>query len=133
MADVGKAITYLLSNGTSGVTPYPDYAEPEVFDNTNEEYVTYQVQGTDPSDTKSGVSLVDEVEVDIILFGKSYSSLLSLADKVRADLDRASYGTYNGVELNGVQFVTTDSDFDRITERHEIEQTYRFRVKNPVA
>ncbi|HMA78194.1 MAG TPA: hypothetical protein VKP88_03550, partial [Candidatus Paceibacterota bacterium] len=64
-------------------------------------------------------------------FGKSYSSAVSLSDKVRTDLDRVAYGTYNGVELNGVQFLSIDEDFDPITERHEIEQSYRIRVKNP--
>ena len=132
MADVGKAITSLLENGATGVAPYPFYAEPETFDNTNEEYITYAVRSVAPSDTKSGVSLVDEVEVEVVCFGKSYLSLLSLADNVRSDLDRAAYGTYNGVQLGGVQYVSTDEDFDRITERHEIEMVFRFRVKNPV-
>ncbi|HMA77630.1 MAG TPA: hypothetical protein VKP88_06355 [Candidatus Paceibacterota bacterium] len=131
MSKVGAAISKILEDGTASVSPYPAYAEPETFDNTNEEYVTYRVRSIEPSDTKQGPSLLDHVEVDILIFGKSYLSAVSLSDKVRTDLDRVAYGTYNGVELNGVQFLSIDEDYDPITERHEIEQSYRIRVKNP--
>lgn len=132
MSDVGKAIANILANGTTGEAPYPGHADPETYSNDRQEYITYQLRNVDPSDTKSGVSTVDEVEVEIICYGISYPDLLTLAAKVRADLDRVSYGTYDGVELNGVQFLTSDGDYDQITGRHEIEQVYIIRVKNPV-
>jgi hypothetical protein len=132
MSDVGKAIANILANGTTSEAPYPGHADPETYSNDRQEYITYQLRNVDPSDTKSGVSTLDEVEVEIICYGISYPDLLTLAAKVRADLDRVSYGTYDGVELNGVQFLTSDGDYDEITGRHEIEQVYIIRVKNPV-
>lgn len=129
MSNVGRAIANILANGDTGEAPYPGHADPETYSNDREEYITYQVRSNEPSDTKSGVSTLDEVEVEIICYGNSYPDLLTLAQNIRSDLDRVAYGTYDTVELNGVQFITSDEDYDHITGRYEIEQVFTFRVK----
>lgn len=125
MIKVGKAVFNILAGGTTAMQPHPDFSRNENLDT----YIVYRILNNTPSDTKSGPSTLDEVEVGISIYSTSFDTLSDLSDKVRADLDRAAYGTYETIELNGIQFVDEDSGFDPVSERYENEQRYIFRVK----
>ena len=125
MIELGKAISGILENGTTSLVPHPDFAKNETGDN----YIVYSIRNNTPSDTKSGASTLDEVDVNIRIYSKSVGKLSDMSTKVRADLDRLAHGTYYGVDLNGVQYQDEDTNFDPFTKRYENEQTYVFRVK----
>lgn len=127
--EIGKAINAILSGGSTSMKPHPDFGRNE-HGNT---YITYRETGVTPSDTKSGASTLDEVEVEIVVFSDSISTASDLAKKVRLDLDRKPYGVYGGVSLGGVQFRDEDTDYNPTTNRYEIEQSYIFRVRRSLS
>ena len=127
--NVGKAVYGILS-GTSAVTDivstniFPEIAEQE----TATPFIVYQLQGVAPEDTHDGPSKLDEVRMEIICFSDSYNGAADLADKVRGALDRVS-GTYNGVNVESVQFNNVDIEIEYDPRRYSQVTTYTFRIK----
>lgn len=128
MIEVGKAINDILSNGLTGRNAHPEFSQNDFGDT----YIVYQIVNNTPSDTKDFVSTLDEVEVEISIYSKTFSEVASISATVRADLDRVAYGAYGGVNLNGVQYQDEDSGFDPISKRYECEQRYIFRVQRTI-
>ena len=127
--NVGKAVYGILSS-TSAVTDivgtniFPEIAEQE----TATPFIVYQLQGVSPEDTHDGPSKLDEVRMEIICFSDSYNGAADLADKVRGALDRVS-GTYNGVNVESVQFNNVDIEIEYDPRRYSQVTTYTFRIK----
>jgi hypothetical protein len=92
--------------------------------------ITVKVINNDPSDTKSGVSGLDQVEVEVISYGETYSSALAVSKAVRTALDRTS-GTYNGEVIQSIRFLDQFTDYEEINNKpiHYIEQNFKVRVK----
>lgn len=94
--------------------------------------VTVDQTDIDPSDTKSGVSSLDEEIVTVTSYDSVFSSCRSLADDCRAALDRAS-GTHGGVVIqsNGIQFLNEFVDKEEVNNAKVffIEQNYKVRVE----
>jgi hypothetical protein len=127
--NVGKAVYGILSS-TTAVTDivstniFPEIAEQE----TATPFIVYQLQGVAPEDTHDGPSKLDEVRMEIICFSDSYNGAADLADKVRGALDRVS-GTYNGVNVESVQFNNVDIEIEYDPRRYSQVTTYTFRIK----
>ena len=122
---VGKAINEILQNGATNLPAQPDFAQNDF----NDTYIVYRVVNITPSDTKSGVSTLDEIDVEINIYSNVLSVVADLSTKVRGDLDRVAHGTYAGVTLQGVQFTDEDSGYDFFSRRYECQQTFTFRVE----
>jgi hypothetical protein len=76
-----------------------------------------------------GINFDDEY-YSLIVFSENQDSLLSLAAKVRTDLDRAAHQTILGVAIAGVQYQDASNiDFDDKTMRFEVELRFKVRVK----
>lgn len=127
-SSVGKVIYQTLRLGTSAIKPYPEIASQDIPTNT-EEYVTYRTTGVTPSDTKDGTSRIDEVDVDVFIYANNHENLVSLAETVRADLDRSTRTNVGTVLIDGIQYQGERSDYDYDTKRYVIEQTYTIRLK----
>lgn len=126
---IESAVWKLLKNGQTGIAPHPSYAANDLaIDSGDEEYITYEVTGVTPSDTKSGVSTLDEVEIEVRIFSKNHESLVNLAQDVRSDLDRTPFGTYGTIRVQSSQFIDESQDYDERTQRFMKEQNYIFRV-----
>lgn len=126
--NVGKAIYYLLSNAESvtniaGTRIYPELAEQEAV----APYAVYQIVSVNPDDTNDGPAVIDEVVVDILCVAESYNEAADLATAVRASLDRVR-GTYNGVNVESIQYDSTDSDVQDSPRRYEQTVTLTVRV-----
>ena len=126
----GKALRYLMVNGTVGsdvtIAPY----RADQADDTAGDYIVYTCTQVEPYDTKSGVSTLDEEYYSFVVFSENQDSLLSLAAKVRADLDRAAHQTILGIAIAGVQYQDTSNiDHDDKTMRFEVELRFKVRVK----
>ena len=126
--NVGKAIYYLLSNAQSvtdiaGTRIYPELAEQEAV----APYAVYQIVSVNPDDTNDGPAVIDEVVVDILCVAESYNEAADLATAVRASLDRVR-GTYNGVNVESIQYDSTDSDVQDSPRRYEQTVTLTVRV-----
>lgn len=96
MANIGKAVYGLLSaaTGVTNVTStriYPD----TVPQNAAFPYVVFQVIGTQPTDSKDGVSKLDVVRIQVDCYSTDYDTTDTLSTAVRAALDRYA-GTPSG-------------------------------------
>ena len=109
---VGKAIYSILKDDSTVGAVIGDRIYPNVAMQTSAfPFVVYQVTGDSPTDTKDGVSDLDENAILILCYSQTYSEASTLADKVRTALDRVD-GTYEGVELQGIQYLSYNEDFD---------------------
>ena len=109
---VGKAIYNILSNDAA----LGDIAGDRIYPNVAKQssafpFIVYRITGDAPTDTKDGVSPLDENSVLILCYSASYSTTADLSDLVRDALDRVN-GTYGGINIQGIQFLDFDDDFD---------------------
>ena len=125
----GKAIYSILTSTSAvsaivGTRIYPQIAaQGAAFP-----FVVYVLQDTSPSDTKSGVSTLDEVRYDIIVASENYAEASDLTEKIRTALDRYS-GTVAGVVIDSIQFIDLDVNNDPGTETYLTSAEYIIRVK----
>lgn len=125
----GKAI-YSILTGDSAVSAlvgnrvYPQIAaQGAAFP-----FIVYVLQDTSPSDTKSGVSTLDEVRYDIVVASETYAEASDITNKIRTALDRYT-GTVSGVVIDSIQFIDLDVDNDPATETYVTSSEYIIRVK----
>jgi hypothetical protein len=127
--NAGKAVYGILS-ANSGVTDivstriFPEIAEQEAAT----PFIVYQLQSVDPDDTHDGPSKLDEVRFEFICYADSYNQAADLGEKVRGALDRVS-GTYNGVNVESVQFNDVDVNIEYDPRRYSQVLTFTFRIK----
>ena len=131
--NAGKAIYYLLSNATSvtdicGTRIYPELAEQEA----PTPFVVYEVISVDPDDTNDGPAKLDEVTIDITAVADVYDTCSDLASAIRAAIDRIR-GTYNGVNVDSVQYSTTDTDVMDSPRRYAMTAKYIVRISRDLA
>tara|TARA_R100000664_G_C2758654_1_gene147744 strand:+ start:2115 stop:2510 length:396 start_codon:yes stop_codon:yes gene_type:complete len=129
MSKVGKAIYNILKND-SAVSDITTNISPLIVGQTIDlPAVIYRTSDNTPSDTKNGVSLLDEIMVEIEFISETYSLVEDLAAKARTALDRYS-GTANGVKVQSVQF---NGELDSIGKfqdgLYNLTHTYVFRVE----
>ena len=127
--NAGIAAYVILTQNTDvtdivGVNVFPEVAEQE----TATPFIVYQLQSVAPEDTHDGPSKLDEVRFEFLCYADTYALAADLGDKVRGALDRVS-GTYNGVNVESVQF--NDVDIDTIDAPRRFAQvlTFTFRIK----
>lgn len=133
---IGLAIYNILSNdgdieGLVSTRIYPNVAKQA----TPFPFIVYQTTGVDPNDTKDGVSTVDGNSFMILCYSETYTQVADLAQLARIALDRKS-GTYNGVEVQTIQFTGYDEDFDIKGDGQGVYvQTVSFNLRqiNPVS
>ena len=127
--NAGKAVYGILS-GTTAVTDivgtriFPEIAEQEAVT----PFIVYQLQSVDPEDTHDGPSKLDEVRFEFLCYADSYNAAADLGEKVRGALDRVS-GTYNGVNVESVQFNDVDIDIEYQPRRYSQVLKFTFRIK----
>jgi predicted ATP-dependent serine protease len=125
----GKAIYSILTSDSDvsaivGTRVYPQIAAQEAAF----PFVVYVLQDTSPSDTKSGVSTLDEVRYDIVVASETYAEASDLTNKIRTALDRYT-GTVESVVIDSIQFIDLDADNDPGTETYLTSAEYIIRVK----
>ena len=125
----GKAI-YSILTGDSAVSAlvgsrvYPQIAaQGAAFP-----FVVYLVNDLTPSDTKSGVSTLDEVRYEVLAIAETYAEAADLNEKIRTALDRYT-GTVSGVVIDSIQFTELEVDFDDNSETYIANSEYVIRVK----
>ena len=125
----GKAIYSIQTNDSDvsaliGTRVYPQVAaQGAAFP-----FVVYVLQDNTPSDTKSGVSTLDEIRYDIVAAAETYTALSSLTERIRLALDRYS-GTVSGIVVDSIQFTELDVDNDPATETFVSSSEYILRIK----
>ena len=127
--NAGRAVYGILS-ANSGVTDivgtriFPEIAEQEAVT----PFVIYQLQRVAPEDTHDGPSKLDEVRFEFLCYADSYNEAADLGVAVRGALDRVS-GTYNGVNVESVQFNDVDVEIEYDPRRYSQVLKFTFRIK----
>lgn len=125
----GKAIYSILTSDSAvsaivGSRVYPQIAaQGAAFP-----FAVYILQNVEPSDTKSGVSTLDEIRYDIVVASETYAEASDLTEKIRTALDRYT-GTVAGVVIDSIQFQDIDVNNDPATETFVTSSEYIIRVK----
>lgn len=129
MSKVGKAIYNILSND-SGVNSITTRISPLLIGQTlNLPAVVYSQIDTDPNDTKNGVSLLDEIKVEVDAHAGTYAGAEDLASAIRTALDRYT-GTANGVKVQSIQFNNEADTLEKVQNGlYTITQDYTFRIE----
>jgi hypothetical protein len=127
---IGAAI-YTILSGNVGVSAligtriYPDIA-PQ---NAAYPFAIYTVNGTDPTDTKDGVSPMDLVDLGIVVYSETYDSAQTIARAIRTALDAKAAGTYGGVSLQSIRFAgqrAAQMELDKHV--YIVDSSYNIRV-----
>ncbi len=125
---LGKLIRNILVNDTDvsaivGTNVYPQMAIEDV----PYPYIIIEQENNSPTDTKDGVSCLDVIEYQIIMFSETNAEIADLGSKVRDAFDRYA-GTAEGLTVQSTRFLAEDlqySDTDRV---YGLGQQYSFRL-----
>jgi hypothetical protein len=125
----GKAIYGILA-GNTDVTDlistriYPDMATQKAA----YPFAVYTITSTQPSDSKDGASVLDDVEFTVMLYASTYAGVQDISEKVRTALDRYT-GTVESVSVQSIRFLDTRSaqmEFDK--HIFIVNQAYSARI-----
>ena len=99
--EIGKVIYNILSNDSNVAPLVTTSGNLRIFPSRYNfptdvklPYITYQMFGDEPNNTKNGVSEYDYVRVQISFYHNNYADLVTLAGHIRTALDYVS-GTYS--------------------------------------
>lgn len=127
--ETGKAIYKLLKDSAEVGAICADRIYPELAQqDADTPFVVYSVVDTEPSPTKNSTSKIDTARVELYCVGGDYSEIMDLGIAVRGALDRQS-GTVSGVEVQSIDFDTSDIQYDPDQAVYVLEHTYDVRVQ----
>ena len=127
---IGNAIYYLLSNdatlsGLIGTRIYPDLATQQAV----YPFCVYMIDEVQPSDTKDGASVLDQIIFNVTTYAKSYTTAQEIASACRAVLDAHPTGTVSGVDVQAIRFTGQRSDRLEVDKGvYIVSQDYRARI-----
>jgi hypothetical protein len=127
--ETGKAIYKLLKDSADvgaicADRIYPELAQQDV----DVPFIVYTVTDTTPSATKNATSKLDTARVELYCVSDDYEQSMDLGIACRTALDRQS-GTVSGVEVQSIDFDTSDVQFDPDQRVYVLEQTYDVRIQ----
>ena len=127
--ETGKAIYKLLKDSADvgaicADRIYPELAQQDV----DTPFIVYTVTDTTPSGTKNATSKLDTARVELYCVSDDYEQSMDLGIACRTALDRQS-GTVSGVEVQSIDFDTSDVQFDPDQRVYVLEQTYDVRIQ----
>lgn len=91
-------------------------------------YILIHKISTTPAHTKSGVSTLDQVRIQVDTISATRSGADTLADAVRAALDRKS-GIFSSVTVQQTDFQDQRDEFDTESDYYRVSQDYIFRIE----
>jgi hypothetical protein len=135
--EIGKVIYNILSNDSNVAPLVTTSGNLRIFPSRYNfptdvklPYITYQMFGDEPNNTKNGVSTYDYVRVQISIYHNKYADMVTLAGHVRTALDYVS-GTYSGVVVDKIFYQDQNELYDDSAGSiglYGIAQDYRFNI-----
>jgi len=135
--EIGKVIYNILSNDSNVAPLVTTSGNLRIFPSRYNfptdvklPYITYQMFGDEPNNTKNGVSTYDYVRVQISIYHNKYADMITLAGHVRTALDYVS-GTYSGVVVDKIFYQDQNELYDDSAGSiglYGIAQDYRFNI-----
>lgn len=131
--DVLKAIrTVLLNDATVSAAVDTRVYAFVVPQGATLPFILLNVIGLQPSDTKSGASELDKWRVQIDTFAAKGLTSINVDSAVRGAIDRLTWGTVEGVSIQGVRLDYTENSFDYEREINVVSSDYEVRVARDV-
>jgi hypothetical protein len=123
--ETGKAIYSILTGASlsGGATVHPEVA-PE---STDFPFVVYSIQNIQPTNQKDSTSTMDDSTLEVYIMSQNYGQCMTVGAECRTALDRNA-GTFNGVEVQSIQFETAEIAYNEAQECYYIEQIYSVRI-----
>ena len=90
--------------------------------------IMIRMNDVDPSDTKDGVSTLDQEFIGVFIYARTYSEIFDLATKTRTALDRYS-GTNKGVVVQSSQYQDTSTFNSKIDNAPLFTQEDEYKVR----
>lgn len=87
-------------------------------------FAIYRIQNTQPTDSKQGVSILDELTLDIAIYSGIYEVGVLIANAIRSALDRYSLNT-----IDKIIFESETDNYDNSAKVYFKEQQYKIRLK----
>ena len=135
--EIGKVIYNILSNDSNVAPLVTTSGNLRIFPSRYNfptdvklPYITYQMFGDEPNNTKNGVSTYDYVRLQISIYHNSYADMVTLAGHIRTALDYVS-GTYSGVVVDKIFYQDQNELYDDSAGSiglYGIAQDYRFNI-----
>ena len=135
--EIGKVIYNILSNDSNVAPLVTTSGNLRIFPSRYNfptdvklPYITYQMFGDEPNNTKNGVSTYDYVRVQISIYHNSYADMVTLAGHIRTALDYVT-GTYSGVVVDKIFYQDQNELYDDSAGSiglYGIAQDYRFNI-----
>jgi len=135
--EIGKVIYNILSNDSNVAPLVTTSGNLRIFPSRYNfptdvklPYITYQMFGDEPNNTKNGVSTYDYVRVQISIYHNKYADMITLAGHIRTALDYVS-GTYSGVVVDKIFYQDQNELYDDSAGSiglYGIAQDYRFNI-----
>jgi len=124
------AAIYDLLNGDSDVQGVVgDRIEPQTIPQGDQlPFISVKTDANAPTPEKDGASPLDEIEVEIRCYAKTFNTVGDLAEKVRAAIDDVTTTT-SGHEIDRIVFEDENNDYDLDGKIHQVIQTYTVREK----
>lgn len=127
--ETGKAIYKLLKDSSDVGAICADRIYPELAQQDADlPFIVYTVTDTTPSATKNATSKLDTARVELYCISGDYEQAMDMGIAVRSALDRQS-GTLSGVQVQSIDFDTSDVQFDPDQRVYVLEQTYDVRIQ----
>jgi len=127
--ETGKAIYKLLKDSSDVGAICADRIYPEMAQQDAQlPFIVYTVTDTTPAATKNATSKLDTARVELYCISDDYEVGMNLGIAVRGALDRQS-GTLSGVQVQSIDFDTSDVQFDPDQRVYVLEQTYDVRIQ----
>ena len=127
--ETGKAIYKLLKDSSDVGAICADRIYPEMAQQDAAlPFIVYTVTDTTPAATKNATSKLDTARVELYCVSDDYEQSMNLGIAVRGALDRQS-GTLSGVQVQSIDFDTSDVQFDPDQRVYVLEQTYDVRIQ----
>jgi hypothetical protein len=110
--EIGKAIYKILSDNIAVSSMVGTRIAPNVMKQTSEfPFIVYDVSSDTPEGQKDSVALLDNANIMVSGYCKTYSEASKLANYIRTALDRVN-GIYNAVNIQAIDFDGYDDIFD---------------------
>ena len=127
--ETGKAIYKLLKDSAAVGAICADRIYPELAQqDADMPFIVYTVTDTTPSATKNATSKLDTARVELYCVSDDYETGMNLGIAVRGALDRVS-GTVSDVEVQSIDFDTSDIQYDPDQRVYVLEQSYDVRIQ----
>ena len=126
---IGKALYDILSTTTAVTNLISTRVYPVIAPQSAAmPFAVYTIASDTPSDTKSGVSKLDILRVQIDIYATTYAAAIAVDEAIRTRLDKLQT-TAAGLTIDGIKYINKSTFYEAEGESFRIGSEYEVRWK----